>query len=402
MTDAAPTGNAPARPARDQRPRSFVAIVVADVLRRPGAVAGLIVVGVVAFCAVFAPVLANSAPLLMRADGRISSPMLSQLTATDVLVFALTPAALLLIGPRRVPMRWRVGLLLLAAAAASALVIPTVRPARVAPDTWRTLQAEGGVEWVVNAPVPYSSTDRLRDQPTLRHPLPPSWRHPLGTERQGADVLAGMIHACRIAIAIGFIATGIALVIGVVVGGLMGYFSGAVDLVGMRLVELFSAIPQMFLLLTFVAFFGRNLYLMMVIIGITGWIGYARFTRAEFLRLRQQDFVQAARACGLPLRSILFVHLLPNGLAPVLVQASFGVATAILAESFLSFLGLGLVDEQSWGKLLNQARGEVGAFYWWLATYPGLAIFLSVFAFNLIGEALRDALDPHLKRPTMA
>ena len=207
-----------------------------------------------------------------------------------------------------------------------------------------------------------------------------------------------MIHAARIALAIGFIATGIAVLIGIVIGGVMGYFSGWVDLLGMRLVEVFAAIPVIFLLIAFVAFYGRNLYLLMMIIGATGWVGYALFIRAEFLKLRRQDFVQAARACGLPLRSILFKHMLPNGVTPVLVSASFGVASAILMESTLSFLGLGLVEEPSWGQLLEQARGVGGSFYWWIALYPGLAIFLTVFAYNLVGEAMRDAIDPHTKR----
>ena len=153
-----------------------------------------------------------------------------------------------------------------------------------------------------------------------------------------------------------------------------------------------------FLLLTFVAFFGRNLYLMMAIIGFVSWTGDARFVRAEFLRLRKQDFVQAAIAQGLPTWSVLFRHMLPNGIAPVLVGASFGVASAILYEATLSFLGLGLVDEPSWGQLLNQVTGSAGGrFYWWLALFPGLMIFLTVYAYNLVGESLRDALDPKLR-----
>ena len=179
-----------------------------------------------------------------------------------------------------------------------------------------------------------------------------------------------MIHASRIALGIGLVATGIAMLIGIVVGGLMGWFSGVVDLAGMRLVEIFEAVPTLFLLLTFVAFFGRSLYLMMVIIGLTGWTGYARFVRAEFLRLREQDYVQAAVACGLPLRSILFRHMLPNGVAPILVAASFGIASAILAEAMLSFLGLGLVDDPSWGQMLNQAVRS-STFNWWMAVFPG-------------------------------
>jgi peptide/nickel transport system permease protein len=151
------------------------------------------------------------------------------------------------------------------------------------------------------------------------------------------------------------------------------------------------------LLITFVAFFGRSLTMIMVIIGLTGWTDEARFIRAEFLRLRKQDFVYAAVASGLPLRSILFRHLLPNGISPILVTSSFGIASAILFESILSFLGLGPVDQPSWGQMLNQSLGVGGSFVWWIAMYPGLAIFLTVFAYNLLGEAIRDALDPKLQ-----
>ena len=264
---------------------------------------------------------------------------------------------------------------------------------------YREAAADGRVQWVLNSPIRYSPSDRLRDQfdPDRPHPWPPSRAHLLGTENNGEDILSNLIHACRIAMSIGFIATGIEISIGILIGGLMGYFAGIVDLLGMRLVEIFAAIPTIYLLLTFVAYYDRNIYTIMAIIGLTGWTGDARFVRAEFLRLRQQDFVHAAVAGGLPLRSILFKHLLPNALAPLLVSASFGVASAIIAESTLSFLGLGLVDQPSWGRLLNQAVGAGGGFHWWLATFPGVAIFFTVFAYNLIGEALRDALDPRLR-----
>ncbi|CAG0910666.1 unnamed protein product [Cyprideis torosa] len=225
--------------------------------------------------------------------------------------------------------------------------------------------------------------------------MAPQAQHWFGTEENGADVLSRMIHASRVALSIGFVATGIALFIGIVIGGLMGFFSGIVDMIGMRFVEIFEAIPTLFLLLTFVAFYGTNLLWMMVIIGLTSWTGYSRYLRAEFLKLREQDYVQAARASGIPLTSILFRHLLPNGIAPVLVVASFGVASAILAEATLSFLGLGPVDAPSWGQMLNQAV-RFSSFNWWMAVFPGGAIFLTVFAYNLIGDALRDAIDPHL------
>lgn len=277
------------------------------------------------------------------------------------------------------------------------LAFPVRPPQTVIHERYREMAREKQIEFQISAPIPYSPRDYLRDQPELRLSAP-SRNHLMGVESKGADLLSRMIHAARIALAIGFIATAIEVVIGVIVGGLMGYFSGKTDIVGMRLIEIIEAIPTLFLLITFVAFFGRNLYLMMVIIGITGWSGYARFIRAEFLRLRGQDFVQAAVAAGLPLHSVLFRHMLPNGLTPVLVSLSFGVASAILAESTLSFLGLGLVDEPSWGQMLNDARAGGISFYWWLALYPGLAIFLTVFAYNLIGESLRDALDPRLQK----
>jgi len=273
-------------------------------------------------------------------------------------------------------------------------------PVLVVYEQYRELETAGKVENIIRVPIPYSAKDYLRDYADtgIESPLSAGERtHWMGTDENGADVASRMIHASRIALGIGFIATGIALVIGTIIGGLMGYFSGIVDIIGMRLVEIFEAIPTLFLLLSFVAFFGRSIYMMMVIIGITAWSGYARYVRAEFLKLRQQDFVQAAIASGLPLRSILFRHMLPNGLAPLLVATSFGVASAILAEATLSFLGLGLVDDPSWGQLLNQAV-QSSTFNWWLAVFPGGAIFMTVFAYNLLGESLRDAVDPHTSR----
>jgi peptide/nickel transport system permease protein len=356
-------------------------------------------VGVLIFMGVFAPFLANSMPLLMRKDGVLSAPVLAYLTAEDALVLAMFVLALLLAwlpwsGGRRIVL-FGVGTLL-AALLANWLVQP---PAVKIYDEFRT-PAYTDVDWRIMPPVPYAPTDYLRDYPEhgLEAPLATTERfHLMGTEENGADVFSRMIHASRIALSIGLIATGIALVIGVILGGLMGYFSGVVDMLGMRLVEIFEAIPTLFLLLTFVAFFGRSLYMMMIIIGVTSWSGYARYVRAEFLKLRKQEYVQAAVASGLPLTSILFRHMLPNGVAPLLVAVSFGVASAILAEATLSFLGLGLVGEPSWGQMLDQAV-KSSTFNWWMAAFPGGAIFFTVFAYNLIGEAFRDAIDPKLSR----
>jgi peptide/nickel transport system permease protein len=322
------------------------------------------------------------------------------LIGTSLLVLCSPILIVLIISLASIPRRaLKLCVAALAVVSVILAIFPVDPPKLSVYEQYREAEARGHVRSVLRAPIPYSASDRLRDQfdPDRPHPWPPYRGHLLGTESYGADILSRMIHACRIAMAVGFIATGIAVFIGSIVGGLMGYFVGWVDLLGMRIVEIFGSIPTLYLLLAFVAFFPRNLYLMMVIIGLTTWVGDARFVRAEFLRLRNQDFVHAARAAGLPLRSILFRHMLPNAMAPLLVSASFGIAVAILYEAVLSFLGLGLVDEPSWGQLLNQAVGAAGSFYWWLAMFPGAAIFLTVFSYNLIGEALRDALDPKLK-----
>ncbi len=390
-----------------RRPRSYLAGVTVRTFGRIGATLGGLWLAVVAAFAVFAPLIASSFPLVMKsATGEVSSPWLEHLKPMDVALPVLTGLALLLVfGFRRVGVmkKWLVFGVVGGSTIGGcyALVSP---PALSTFDRYRVGVAEGEILWAVHTPIRFSPSDRMRDRPSSQ-PLPPSGTHWLGTTRNNADLASRMIHACRIALAVGFIATGIAVVIGVAVGGLMGYFSRTVDLLGMRLVEIFEAIPQLYLLLTFVAFFPRNqytLYFIMVIIGLVSWTGYARFTRAEFLKLREQDFVIATKALGLPLRSTLFKHMLPNGVAPVLVTASFGIASAILAEAFLSFIGLGLVDEPSWGQLLSQAVGGGGVFVWWIAVFPGLAIFLTVFAYNLIGESLRDAIDPHTQKASQA
>jgi peptide/nickel transport system permease protein len=178
----------------------------------------------------------------------------------------------------------------------------------------------------------------------------------------------------------------------------MGYFGGWIDLLLFRVVEIFMAVPVLFLLIVAAGVLPRDTYVMMAIIGCFSWTGAARFTRAEFLKLRKQDFVQGAQATGLPLRAILFRHMLPNGVTPVLVDASFAIAAAISVEATLSFLGLGPDGQASWGKLLSSATASTGTFVWWLAVFPGLAIFLSVLSYNLLGEALRDAIDPKLRK----
>ena len=387
------------------RRRGYAARVLTSTFVRFGAQVGALWIGVLIVAAAFAPLLANTHPLLMRAGGRLQSPALVHLGTADVVLLCMFLAAAALLIARSTLRIGAVALLVTLAGSALLGAAFTDPPVLTVYEQYRETARAGDIEWAIHAPVPYSPKDYQRDagDTGLEAPLSATGdrTHWFGTDENGADVLSRMIHASRIALGIGLIATGIAMLIGIAVGGMMGWFSGMVDLVGMRLVEIFEAVPTLFLLLTFVAFFGRSLYLMMVIIGLTGWTGYARFVRAEFLRMRELDYVQAAVACGLPLHSVLFRHMLPNGVAPILVAASFGIASAILAEAMLSFLGLGLVDDPSWGQMLNQAVRS-STFNWWMAVFPGGAIFLTVFAYNLIGEALRDAIDPYLsqeKRP---
>ena len=395
---------APAAQAMDganARRRGYAARVLGAASVRLGARVGAAWIGVLIVAAACAPFIANTHPLLMRANGKLESPALAHLGTADVVLLCVFIAGAVLLFARRGLRASAAALLATLAGAAFLGAALTDPPVLTVYEQYREALRTGEIEWAVHAPVPYSPKDYQRDagDTGLEAPLaaPGGRTHWFGTDENGADVLSRMIHASRIALGIGLVATGIAMLIGIAVGGLMGWFAGLVDLAGMRLVEIFEAVPTLFLLLTFVAFFGRSLYLMMVIIGLTSWTGYARFVRAEFLRLREQDYVQAAVACGLPLRSILFRHMLPNGVAPILVAASFGIASAILAEAMLSFLGLGLVDDPSWGQMLNQAV-QSSTFNWWMAVFPGGAIFLTVFAYNLIGEALRDAIDPYLSQ----
>lgn len=225
----------------------------------------------------------------------------------------------------------------------------------------------------------------------------PSRAHWLGTDDRGRDVLSRMIWGTRIAMSVGFVAVGISVVIGIVVGATAGYYGGITDIIIQRIIEIVMCFPTFILILALIAFLPPSIYNIMVVIGITGWTGVARLIRGEFLKLRESDFATAARATGLSDARIMFRHLLPNALAPVLVSATFGVAGAILTESALSFLGFGVPPPTaSWGELLSQSQRFVDR-AWWLVTFPGLAIFVTVTAFNLVGEGLRDAMDPRLR-----
>jgi peptide/nickel transport system permease protein len=224
--------------------------------------------------------------------------------------------------------------------------------------------------------------------------LGPSSQYWMGTDGLGRDVLSRMLHGGRISLLVGLVAVGISTLIGIVLGALAGYYRGWVDTVIMRLVDVMLSIPSFFLILAVIAFLTPSIINIMIVIGLTSWMGVTRLVRAEFLSLSEREFVLASRTLGAKDARLIFTHLLPNSLTPIIVSAVLGVAGAVLMESGLSFLGLGVQAPQaSWGNILTDGK-EYIQFAWWLSLFPGLAILITVLGYNLLGEGLRDALDP--------
>jgi len=350
MASSSQTG--PSEPAEQnsQHGETYARLVWRQIKKNRPAIACLIGIGVLALVAIFADLLAGNKPYYMIYKGKTYFPAFRQYAIH--LRLADWPEGL---RRRRNFKRFR----------ATVAVFPIV---------------------------PYAPNEIHLSEKYQR----PNARHWLGTDRLGRDVLAGLIHGCRYALTIGLVSVGISLVIGVFLGALAGYFGGWVDMALSRFFELWSAIPGLFLIITAAAFFPPSLFFIMVIIGLTGWVGIARLTRAQFFQVRSNDYVAAARALGYANWRVMFVHILPNAIAPVLIPAAFGVAGAILAESGLSFLGIGVPAEAiTWGALLAGARSNAAA--WWLVVVPGFAIFVTVTMYNLLGDGLRDALDPKMK-----
>jgi peptide/nickel transport system permease protein len=227
--------------------------------------------------------------------------------------------------------------------------------------------------------------------------MPPSAAHLLGTDQLGRDVLSRMIWGAKISLKVGFAATGLAIFIGTILGAIAGYYGRWVDAVIMRFVDIMLCFPTFFLILAVIAFLEPSIWNIMIVIGLTGWMGITRLVRADFASLRERDFVLAARGIGAGDFRIILVHILPNAMASVLVAATLGVAGAILTESALSFLGIGVQPPTpSWGNILTAGKDNIDI-AWWLSLYPGLAILLTVLGYNLLGEGIRDSLDPRLR-----
>ncbi len=247
-------------------------------------------------------------------------------------------------------------------------------------------------------PLSAPSTDLIAEED-----LPALGVYLLGTDELGRDVFARMLQGSFVSLSIGFVAVGIQVTIGIILGGLSGFYGNVklgfitVDTLIMRFTDVMLCFPTFFLILTVVALLPPSIYNIMIVIGLTSWMGTARFVRAEFMSLREQDFVVAAKALGLPDRRIIFRHMVPNAIAPVMVSATIGVATAILTESALSFLGFGVPPPfATWGNILADGKGFIFDAPW-LFFIPGIAILVVVLAFNLVGEGLRDALNPKLR-----
>jgi peptide/nickel transport system permease protein len=222
----------------------------------------------------------------------------------------------------------------------------------------------------------------------------PSMHHITGTDDLGRDVLSRLIYGARISLTVGFVAVGISILIGTILGLISGFFGGITDIIIMRFVDIMLCFPSFFLILLVIAFLEPNIYNIMAVIGLTSWTGIARMVRAEVLSLRERDFILASKLLGAGNLRIFFVHLLPNVFSPIIVNATLGVGSAILTESGLSFLGLGVQPPApSWGQMLTAGKDYI-YFAWWLSLFPGLAILLTVLSFNLFGEGLRDVLDP--------
>lgn len=226
----------------------------------------------------------------------------------------------------------------------------------------------------------------------------PCAEFPLGTDRLGRDVLSRLLYGGRVSLWVGFVAVGISITIGALLGLVSGYFGGLVDEIVMRFVDIMLCFPSFFLILAVVAFLEPSLFNIMVVIGLTSWMGVARLVRAETLTLREREFVSAARLAGTSTWRIMTRHILPNAMAPVTISAILGIGGAILIESGLSFLGLGVQPPQaSWGNMLMDGKSVIEEASW-LSLFPGLAILITVLGYNLLGESLRDFLDPRLKK----
>lgn len=400
---------------------SYVEIVWGQFRKRRLARAALYGLLGLLLLATYAPLLASNKPLLWSAGQGLESPWLATLfdrnffeNGVDIFFNTLMVCLSLLAAPlawllrprsadaggdgarrlgrqRRATVLGGAGLLFIATLGL-VLALPQQAPKVVYPTLQASLEAEGQPVFAIYPPLPFSFRDGALAESGQRA----SARHPLGTDTAGRDVLVRLIYGTRISLTIGVFAVSLYISIGTFLGAIAGYFGGRIDALIQRVIEVVICVPSLFLILSVAAFIeDRSIFHIMIIIAAVAWTTPARLVRAEFLRHRNLDFVAAARAVGYPRSTIIFAEILPNTLGPVLVSATFGVASAILTESTMSFLGLGDITVPSWGQMLNAGRTTSE---WTLILAPGFAIFLTVSLLNLVGDGFRDAIDPKLRR----
>lgn len=375
---------------------------------------GSLIVGLILFAGIYAPFLANDVALVWITGNGISFPAVGDLFNRwsypkyyDLYfnVAALVLPFLLLVGwltRRYVSLGARIAWSCAAIVGIGSLCMLPVIPSdqgwqaawRHRPTTDLLITAPRSRAVALSAPIPFRATTPVSGQ-VLKPPLSvdeaSGRRFWLGTDSVGKDVAAQLLAGARISLTVGLVATGLSLAIGLLIGALSGYLGGWVDLILQRVVEIMMCFPTFILILVVVAMLSRDIFIIMTVIGVTGWAGTARLVRGEFLAQSVRDYVAASQALGLGSLRIMFRHILPNAVTPLLVTATFGIAGAVLSESSLSFVGLGDPTVASWGMLLEQGRQNIQ--YGWLIWLPGLAVFALVSALNLIGNGLRDALD---------
>ena len=353
--------------AKPKRSRGFWADVWHRYVRKPLAVVALIYVVLLTLIAICSPAIVGTKPLVCYYKGRTYFPAVGYYLP-----------------------RWE-----------DAMPVATEMRKRYSPTKFEQKDPESWAIWPMVFQDPYR---RVRDNEWPDMPGnpsgskgKPSQHNLLGTTQTGLDVFAILIHGTRIALLVGFVSTGVAAIIGMTLGAAAGYFQGWADIFLSRMIELMMCVPQLVLILALLAVVEKaTIWHTMAVLGLTSWTGIARLTRAEFLKLRSAEYVTAAKAMGASQTRIMFRHIMPNALAPVLVPITFGIASAILVENALSFLGFSSPPPTaSWGSLLN--AGQRSLDMWWLILFPGIAIFLTVLAYNLIGEALQEATDPRLR-----
>jgi len=340
----------------ESRPKSYRHIVVGQFRKNQVAMVAVVLVGMLFGIALAADVIANDKPLVLKYEGTIYFPILK-----DYAVW---------LGLSQWEKQFQ----------------------NIGFKDFAKTRFQSG-DWAWFSLIPYSPTEVNLGEPLRR----PSRAHFFGTDEIGRDIASRVVHGARVSLSVGFVAVSIYALIGLLIGAIAGYYGGVIDMIASRLIEIMLTIPTFFLIITVVAFLPPSIFTIMAVIGATNWPTVARLTRGEFLKAKSLDYVVAARAMGATDFRTIFRHVLPNALAPLFVAATFGVASAILIESTLSFLGFGVPPSTaSWGSILSNARQLLPS-AWWLTAFPGLAIFLTVTSYNLVGEGLRDAADPRLK-----